>query len=332
MTTKINAKIYQGTPRNLAMLARKLQQGDLVAVPSETVYGLAAHALDPQACRKIFQAKKRPTTDPLIVHLHSLKQLETIAQVTPTALTLAKAFWPGPLTLVLKKQNHVPGIVTAGLDSVAVRIPRHPLFLKLLQIADIPLAAPSANPFGYISPTTAEHVRSGLGTKINYILDGGPASVGLESTIIDIRDTKNMRILRPGGITNPQIEKILGITLKARKSVSPAHGAQIAPGMLSQHYSPRTKVILHDQLAAPTDTDITDEARVYFAKPPDGKLTKHCFWLDRLGDQKRAARNLFALLQKLDGLHYRIIHVEKAPTGTYSAAINDRLQRASAKN
>ena len=328
MTTKGTARIYQGTPRNLAMLAKKLQAGELVGVPSETVYGLAAHALDPKACRKIFRAKGRPTTDPLIVHLHRIKHLEAIAHVNLTTVALAEAFWPGPLTLILKKQNCVPDIVTAGLDSVAVRIPQHPLFRKLLKIANIPLAAPSANPFGYVSPTTAEHVRDNLGDRIRYILDGGASKIGLESTIIDARDANDLKLLRPGAITPEQIESSLGLTVKSVNS-RVENGSQVAPGMLSQHYSPRAKVILHDRLQSAQIRESSDEAQLYFAKPT-GKLTKDTYWLDSTGDQHRAAHNLFAQLRILDGKGYRIIHAEKAPDGPCATALNDRLRRAAA--
>jgi L-threonylcarbamoyladenylate synthase len=163
MTAKPSARIYRGTLRNLRLLARKLQQGEIVAVPSETVYGLAGNALDARACRKIFTAKGRPGTDPLIVHIHSLRQLREVAVVNAAALQLAKKFWPGPLTLILPKQEVVPATVTAGLPSVAVRMPSDPLFRRLLKLCGLPLAAPSANPFGYVSPTTAEHVHHGLG-------------------------------------------------------------------------------------------------------------------------------------------------------------------------
>lgn len=329
MTTPATARIYQGTPRNLAMLARKLQAGELVGVPSETVYGLAADALNPTACRKIFTAKGRPTTDPLIVHLHHINQLDAIAQVDPTTLALAKAFWPGPLTLILQKQSCVPDIVTSGLDSVAVRIPQHPLFRKLLKLAGIPLAAPSANPFGYVSPTTAEHVRTNLGNRIHYILDGGASRIGLESTIIDARDTNHLRLLRPGAITPKQIETTLGLTVKPVKSRATSE-AQVAPGMLAQHYSPRAKVILHDRLAAAAAGESRHEARLHFAKP-SGKLTQHDYWLGLNGDQQGAAQKLFAQLRMLDGKGYHIIHAERAPEGPYATAINDRLGRAAAK-
>src|SRR5688572_15427746 len=203
------AKVLTGTPRNLSFLARRLQAGDLVAVPTETVYGLAGNALDPAACAKIFRAKGRPSQDPLIVHIHSVAQLELICEPNASALRLARKFWPGALTLVLPRTAVVPDIVTAGRESVAVRMPRHPLFRRLLKLTDRPLAAPSANPFGYLSPTSAGHVRAGLGAKIRYILDGGPSRIGVESTIVDLRDPNHPSILRPGAVTTAELEREL---------------------------------------------------------------------------------------------------------------------------
>lgn len=205
-----SARVLRGTPRQLEFLARHLRAGEIVAVPTETVYGLAGNALDPAACAKIFRAKGRPSDDPLIVHLHSVADLPTVCAPNAAALKLAAAFWPGPLTLVLPKTPAVPDIVTAGRESVAVRMPRHPLFRRLLKLAGVPLAAPSANPFGYISPTTAEHVRANLGAKISYILDGGPAAIGVESTIVDLRDPARPKILRPGAITAKDLARVLG--------------------------------------------------------------------------------------------------------------------------
>lgn len=329
MTSKIKARIYRGTPRNIVMLARKLQSGEIVGVPTETVYGLAANALDAKACRRIFQAKERPTSDPLIVHLHNLAQLEQIAQPNETALKLAKAYWPGPLTLILPKKDCVPDIVTSNLDSVAVRIPKHPLFRKLLKTSALPLAAPSANPFGYVSPTTAKHVQSGLENRIYYILDGGPSAIGLESTIVDVRDPRKIRILRPGTITSDQISKTTGLTVRGAHTKSPSSG-QLAPGMLLQHYSPRAKVVLHRELLSQhATTKSAHEAYLFFQKPTP--TTPHCYWLDRKGSQSGAAHQLFSMLRLLDSKGYKIIHAEKAPRGEYSIAINDRLQRAAAK-
>jgi len=203
------AKIFRGTKSELQFLARRLRTGDLVAVPSETVYGLAADALSAKACRKIFKAKGRPSSDPLIVHVGSIAQAASIAEIGPAARRVMRKFWPGPLTLVLPKKPAIPDIVTSGRPSVAVRMPAHPMFLKLLAEAGIPLAAPSANPFGYVSPTTAEHVQDGLGKKIKYILDGGPSEVGVESTILDLRDPRKPCLLRPGRVTRAALRRVL---------------------------------------------------------------------------------------------------------------------------
>ena len=327
------ARIYAGTARNLDFLAERLRAGELVAVPTETVYGLAANALDAKACAQIFRAKGRPTQDPLIVHIHSLAELRLICEPNEAALTLARAFWPGALTLVLPKKATVPDIVTAGRDSVAVRMPAHPMLRRLLKRAAIPVAAPSANPFGYISPTSAEHVREGLGTKIHYILDGGRARIGLESTIVDLRNPRRPALLRPGAVTAGEIEKHLGRRLAQRKRASPVSTAtaQVAPGQLARHYSPRTPLQLHDRLAPPDHArEKAAEAFVYLRRPR-GALTPNVFWLDARGALPGVARRLFATLRKLDAMNFQRIHVERAPNHGLGQAINDRLRRAAAR-
>jgi L-threonylcarbamoyladenylate synthase len=325
------ARIFRGTPRNLARLAQALARGELVAVPTETVYGLAADALSPRACRRIFRAKGRPSSDPLIVHIYEWRQLELLAEPNAAARRLAAAFWPGPLTLVLRKKPVVPAIVTAGLPSVAVRMPRHPLLRRLLKLCGRPLAAPSANPFGYVSPTTAEHVRLGLGGKIRYILDGGAAPIGLESTIVDVRNPRIPRLLRPGAITREQLERVLGGRVAvARRSAKTPRGAQLAPGLLKRHYSPHTPVALH-ATAAPADWlgAGPDEAWLLIMKPRQA-TPPNVFWLDARGNLQGVARRLFSQLRLLDAAGYRRIHVELAPGGGLADAINDRLRRAAA--
>lgn len=326
------ARTLRGTPRNLALLARTLQAGDVVAVPTETVYGLAANALSASACQKIFRAKRRPATDPLIVHLASARELESVAEPNAAALALAAAFWPGPLTLVLPKKKSVPAVVTSGRDSVAVRVPAHPLFRALLRRAALPLAAPSANPFGYVSPTTAEHVLDGLGARIPYILDGGPAAIGVESTIVDIRDPRRPRLLRPGAITRGQLESVLRtrVIVPARRPTAADTAAQLAPGMLTRHYSPRTPVILARTVAGWQPAEAPKEAFVFLRKPP-GRHPANVFWLDPRGDLRGVARRLFATLRALDRGGFRRIHVELASGDGLAHAINDRLQRAAAK-
>jgi len=335
-------RTYRPTPRNLARLARLLQNGELVAVPSETVYGLAADALSPEACEKIFAAKARPKADPLIVHICELAQLPALAHAGPIAQKLASVFWPGPLTLVLPKAATVPPIVTAGRDSVAVRMPQHPLFLALLKTSGLPLAAPSANPFGYVSPTCAAHVKAGLGGKIPAILDGGPCPIGLESTILDARDERRLRILRPGAIGTEELSAIAGVPVEGVNPSAAVSGAsasttqaQLAPGLLSRHYSPRARVVLYPEIPKNVAAAAgTGEALLYFQKPstqrrPSGAA--HCAWLSAHGDQAEAARALFATLRALDGKGFHKIHAERAPEGPLSAAINDRLRRAAAK-
>jgi L-threonylcarbamoyladenylate synthase len=334
MPRKPIARIFRGTPVNIAFLARRLRAGELVGVPTETVYGLAADAFNASACRKIFVAKGRPVSDPLIVHLHSLRDLAQVAIANPAAITLAKQFWPGPLTLILPKTSAIPDIVSAGLPSVAVRIPAHPLFRRLLKLTGRPLAAPSANPFGYISPTTADHVRTSLGSKIAYILDGGASDIGLESTILDLRDPMRPRLLRPGAISRKALIRAMGrpVAWSGHRTAS-SEAPQVAPGSLLRHYSPLTPLVLHRRLTITRAARGTLDEAWLFIRKPYGGLAQNIFWLDAQGDLPRAARRLFAQLRELDGAGYTRIHVETAPPGSGgpAIAINDRLRRAAAK-
>jgi len=329
MTQRPAARVYRPTRGNIALLARRLQRGELVAVPTETVYGLAANALDAKACRQIFRAKGRPANDPLIVHIYSLRELAELCVPNAAALALAKHFWPGPLTLVLPKTDRVPGIVTSGGASVAIRMPQHPVFRRLLKSAGLPLAAPSANPFGYISPTSAEHVRQNLGSKIRTILDGGPSRIGLESTIVDLRDPTSPRLLRPGAISAHDIERVLGIGVSVVKtSASTSDQELVAPGMLLRHYSPRTPVILHDAIK---DVGAANEAYIFMRKPAGRRGGENVFWLDERGRLSGVARRLFATLREVDAQRFRRIHVELAAGDPFAEAINDRLRRAAAR-
>lgn len=330
MTPKPSARVLRGTPRNLALLAKALRRGELVGVPTETVYGLAANALDPKACRAIFRAKGRPTEDPLIVHLHSIAQLDQVAVPNASALKLARAFWPGPLTMVLPKRDTVPSIVSAGLPSVAVRVPRHPLFRRLLKLSGLALAAPSANPFGYVSPTSAAHVLAGLGRKIPYILDGGASRIGVESTIIDLRDESVPRLLRPGAITREDLEGILGRPVNTSRRRRAARG-QVAPGLLARHYSPRTPAVVHERISLAEARRSSGREAWLFVTKPLGLTGKNIFWLDAQGDLKGAARRLFAELRRIDAADFACIHLERAEGGGLADAINDRLQRAAGK-
>jgi L-threonylcarbamoyladenylate synthase len=297
------------------------------------VYGLAANALDAQACRGIFRAKGRPSNDPLIVHIHSLSQLAEIAEPNDAALALAKHFWPGPLTIVLPKKAAVPDVVSSGLPSVAVRMPRHTLFRRLLKLTNRPLAAPSANPFGYVSPTSAEHVLVGLGSKISYVLDGGPCAIGIESTIVDLRDSSRPRLLRPGAITAEQIESVLGkrVHRKAKATGTGRRAPIVAPGLLAKHYSPRTPSILHARVSDRNlDSSPLDEAWILIG-PRRGTAAKNVFVLDRDGDLHGVARNLFRTLRRVDTLGFKRIHLERARGLGLAEAINDRLSRAAGR-
>lgn len=323
----MQARVHAPTPANLRRLAQALRRGALVAMPTETVYGLAAHALDAQACRAIFRAKRRPANDPLIVHVLDLAQAEKLAEFNDTARRLARRFWPGPLTLVLPKKPCVPGIVTSGGTTVAIRAPAHPLARRLLRLAKIPLAAPSANLFGYISPTTAAHVRDGLGRRIPHILDGGVCKVGVESTVLDVTNPKRPRILRPGAVTTAQLEHFLGRKVsgaKTRRSTA----RQRSPGMLERHYSPRTPLFLRRPVGK-----ISDGVALVLLRQPRGKHTQHVFWLSRQGALAEMARNLYDVLRRADAGRYREIWVEPLPAdgGGLTAAINDRLKRAAAR-
>lgn len=343
MYTSKRTKFYRGTPGEIAQLARALRRGELVAVPTETVYGLAGDALNPRACRAIFEAKGRPSNDPLIVHVHELEQLDELAVVGPETLLLAGAFWPGPLTLVLPKKPAVPDLVTSGLPSVAVRMPRHPLFRKLLKACGRPLAAPSANPFGYISPTSAEHVADGLGGKIQHILDGGPCRIGLESTILDLRTPSRPVILRPGAIERKDLEAVLGrrVTKLSSKEGSKTIGAAVAPGLLTKHYSPRTPLELHRRISrAAAESFPAGDVVLFIFRPAwtvDQRLADRVVWLadadaDPEGALGRAARGLFAQLRRLDSGGWKRIHAVLVPgSSALALAINDRLQRAAAK-
>jgi L-threonylcarbamoyladenylate synthase len=324
----VKARVYSATPANLRRLAAALRRGELVAIPTETVYGLAADALDARACRAIFRAKGRPAHDPLIVHVLDLAQAERLAEFNDTARKLARRFWPGPLTLVLPKKTCVPGIVTAGRDSVAIRAPAHPLARRLLRLAGIPLAAPSANPFGYISPTSSAHVLDGLGSRIAHVLDGGPCRVGVESTILDLTNPARPRILRPGVITAKELAKFLGTNVtpatRGRKHSPPTTGL-LAPGMLPRHYSPRTPLLIKSHWSRlPRDV-----AGIFLCKPA-GPAAKNVYWLSQRAALTEIARNLYRMLRQADREHHRQIWIESLPddAGGLATAINDRLRRA----
>jgi L-threonylcarbamoyladenylate synthase len=322
--------IHPASPANIRFFAEALRAGCLVAIPTETVYGLAAIALDATACRSIFAVKGRPLVDPLIVHSHDLKEVHQLAFCPPEVAALAAAFWPGPLTLVLEKRAVVPDIVTAGKPTVAIRVPRHPVARALLEAVGAPLAAPSANPFGYVSPSTAQHVADSFGDRIPYILDGGACEIGLESTILDISDPRQPQILRPGAITPEAVGKVLGSPVPVRHSRLEITECATAPGTFARHYSPETRL---EPFPAGTIPEVAPtEAVVFLQAPSNPHRSGNAFWLSENGDPEEMARTLFALLRQLDKAGYRRIHCElpEATAGGLQMALRDRILRASA--
>lgn len=302
-----------------------LEAGELVAIPTETVYGLAANAYDETAVLKIFHVKQRPSFDPLIVHAGSLQQIEKFVKQMPDhALQLAERFWPGPLTLVLEKQSIIPDLVTSGLPTVGVRIPQHPLTLQLLQQLDFPLAAPSANPFGYISPTTPQHVQAQLGGKIPYILAGGNCAIGVESTIVGFEAGQPV-LYRPGGVSLEAIEDAIGPVKIARQ-----HFPQ-APGMLDSHYAPRTPLVVGPLATLMAQYENQQVGLISFEQPHTGIAPDRQVVLSPTGSLDEAARNLFAALRTLDTLPVDIILAAPVPDTGIGWAINDRLKKASSQ-
>ena len=303
-----------------------LNEGRVVSIPTETVYGLAGNALDEGAVLKIFQIKNRPSFDPLIVHIAAIDDLKRFTKDVPDVLSkLGRKFWPGPLTLLLQKKSTIPDLVTSGLDMVAIRIPGHPLTLSLLKKLDFPLAAPSANPFGYISPTSPEHVNNQLGDQIEYILDGGPSSIGLESTIVGMEDGR-VTVFRLGGLSIEEIETISGpVNVKAHSTSNPQ-----APGMLKSHYAPKKKVVL-GRISSLIEQYRSEKLGVLCYHSFVQELPREVqYCLTPQNRVEEAAARLFAGLRKLDMLDVDVILAETAPEVGLGRAINDRLKRAAA--
>ncbi|SHJ39582.1 translation factor SUA5 [Hymenobacter daecheongensis DSM 21074] len=310
----------------LAQAARLLRADELVAIPTETVYGLAGNIFSPTAIAKIFALKQRPLFNPLIVHIHSIGQLPTLARHVPEkAQRLAAAFWPGPLTLVLKKQPSVPDLITAGKDTVAVRMPNHPLVLALLQQVGFPLAAPSANPFGSISPTRAAHVEEYFGATGLLVLDGGDCARGIESTIVGFDDDDEPVVYRLGSLALEEIEAVVGpVALNNKKETAPD-----APGMLSRHYAPATPTHLTADPAA-FIAPLADKkiGLLLFRRKLDAPFVKHQVVLSEAGDLGEAANGLYGALHALDKLQLDLIVAERMPDAGLGKSINDRLERA----
>ena len=311
--------------KDISKAVALLNQEKLVAIPTETVYGLAGNIFSEKAIDSIFKTKQRPLFNPLIVHIPSIDYLETIvARIPEKAKLLAEAFWPGPITLVLKKKEVIPDVITAGKDTVAVRIPNHPTTLELLKQLDFPLAAPSANPFNRISPTSAEHVESYFKNDIKMVLDGGTCTSGIESTIIGFENDEPI-IYRLGSTSIEDIENIVGsVEIKNKKNSVPN-----APGMLARHYAPNTKTILV--------TDISDAIKQFqgknigilaFENEIKNKAIKFQIVLSKTGNVSEAATNLYSALHQLDEQDLDIIIAERLPNHDIGKSINDILQRA----
>ncbi|MDR0512486.1 MAG: threonylcarbamoyl-AMP synthase [Treponema sp.] len=321
--------------------AAALLQGFLVAFPTETVYGLGADAFNTLALAKVFEAKNRPRFDPLIIHIADIAVLSRITDIAALdgaakeRLTiLSRELWPGPLTLILPKRAEVPDLATSGLPTTAVRFPSHETAQKLIRLSSGAVAAPSANPFGCLSPTHAGHVKALLGEKVDYIIDGGKTMVGVESTVLDI-SSNPPRLLRPGGTPQETIEALIGpVEFSFGVSVGADDGGEmpVSPGQLKSHYAPRTRLALYrreDLAALPI---AKGEGRLYFSKPDvantDSDAAGRTRILSASGNLNEAAANLFEMLHELDGLGLDIIRAEEAPLTGLGVAINDRLKRA----
>jgi L-threonylcarbamoyladenylate synthase len=303
-----------------------LKQGELVALPTETVYGLAGNALNGSSVAKIFSVKERPSFDPLIIHVANYASLpQWVLSIPDKAEKLAEQFWPGPLTLLLPRKPIIPDLVTSGLDTVGVRCPHHPLAHQLLKSIPFPLAAPSANPFGYISPTTPQHVHHQLGGKIPYILDGGECNIGIESTIVGFEEDRVV-VYRLGGLSIEKLERVIGsVEIRLNTSSNP-----VAPGQLKSHYAPRKKLLvgnIEDLIA----THHSSVAVLSFKEKRKSIPASQQRVLSASGSLQEAAQNLFGMLRELDQTEAAIILAEPVPEIDIGRAINDRLKRAAAQ-
>jgi L-threonylcarbamoyladenylate synthase len=341
-----NARFIRIDPKNIDIslieeAAALLTSGGLVAFPTETVYGLGGDARNPNAVAKIFQAKGRPATDPLIVHIWSMDQLASVAVNVPAqAEVLMRRFWPGPLTLLMQRSNQIAAAVSAGMPTVAVRMPAHPIALALLKTANIPVAAPSANLFSHTSPTTAQHVLDDLDGRIPMILDGGPTTVGLESTIVDLSGDKP-RILRPGGLSLDTLREVLPEVEFAPRSTLSVQEAAPAPGMLLKHYSPRAGMWLYDgsdenirqEMAKAATTFIQSGKRVGVLiadedQPAFANSNVEMITLGSLNNLEVIASRLFAGMRELDSRGVDVILARSYRAEGIGLALRDRLTRA----
>ncbi|HAT72086.1 MAG TPA: threonylcarbamoyl-AMP synthase [Elusimicrobia bacterium] len=311
----------KATPGNIKKAAAVIRAGGVTAFPTETVYGLGADGLNPQACARIFEIKGRPRFDPLILHeCSAARAMKLFSKVPAAAKKLAARFWPGPLTLVLPKAAAVPDIVTSGLATVAVRVPSNPVALALIKAAGRPVAAPSANRFGRLSPTSAAHVKKQLGRGPDMILDGGKTAIGVESTIITFEVGRPV-LLRPGGLAVEEIEKVAGPVVVKKRG-----GVPLAPGCLAKHYAPKARLEIIERGAAVKPGP--HAAYLAFSKKPAGKWAAVKV-LSPSGSLREAAAGLFACLHSFEKKEIRIIYAERVPAQGLGRAIMDRLKRAS---
>jgi L-threonylcarbamoyladenylate synthase len=327
MTTALTTKMLPADAAAVTEAALRLAEGGLVAFPTETVYGLGADATNAAAIARLYEAKGRPLFNPLISHVEGLSRAHRIARFDATAIALAQAFWPGPLTLVLPKREgcEVADLATAGLETIAVRVPAHPVAHAILKALGRPVVAPSANLSGHVSPTDAAHVQSDLAGRIDLIVDGGPVAVGLESTIVGCFERP--MLLRPGGLPREEIERVLGRPLARPAPEAESDDSQpLAPGMLTSHYAPRACVRLNAQSIRP------GEALLAFGHAPVAEQDKAAAILNlsERGDPAEAATHLFGYLRSLDATGARTIAVMPIPMDGLGEAINDRLRRAAA--
>jgi L-threonylcarbamoyladenylate synthase len=329
-------ELLQPTDENLRRAGECIARGGLVALPTETVYGLGADAFNARAVAHVFEAKARPSFDPLIVHVASIEGVDRVADASNAkARVLMATLWPGPLTLVMPRREAVPDIVTSGLDTVAVRLPSHPVAQAIIAYSGTAIAAPSANPFGYLSPTTAAHVVRGLGERVDIIVDGGPCAVGVESTVLDMT-VDPPHILRPGGMPAESIEAVIG-PIDRSQAPEAASVAAASPGLLSSHYAPRTPLHLV-RAGAIASARPKGRAAALILSPASSAVlaaTKKRFalarYLSATGDLVEAAAGLFAALHELDLGGFDEIWAERAGNRGLGPAINDRLYKASKK-
>nr|ADI21691.1 putative translation factor (SUA5) [uncultured Verrucomicrobiales bacterium HF0130_14P10] len=335
-------KHYGVSPEELSHVAGLLHSGQIVALPTETVYGLACLALNKLAVAKVFEAKQRPINDPLIIHVSDLTEAQSVCRPDHRAILLSEVFWPGPLTLVLPKTKIVPTIVTSGLSTVAVRSPANPVFREILNLVSAPLAAPSANPFGKISPTRAEHIKQSFGDEHPPVVDGGPTKLGIESTVVDLSSSRT-RILRPGPIDREAISAILGEEpeIPELKASSDKPKKPLSPGLLAKHYQPESPLQVFSN---------TEDLMAFLKMEPSipaatfvithSPLNENCFpskglkfmHLSEFGDPEEIAKNLFARLREADAHSPPLILCPLLPETGIGSAVNDRLRKASFKD